>query len=164
MWPDVTPAMGVTQSQVSTLRLGIASRPSQAWHLVTFTKNGITFSICGHFCAVKPWHHVTSIPWDVYTATTLNLTLTLISKTLKTGLNITCTSSNKIVFSDGSDLEFGEFYLAFLGITSLALVEDVVFFSKPKEKKSHNRTDPKIMHTCAQPCYKLLFSQKWHNF
>ena len=100
-----------------------------------FHKNGITFSICGHFCAVKPCHHVTSIPWDVYTATTLNLTLTLISKTLKTGLNITCTSSNKIVFSDGSDLEFGEFYLAFLGITSLALVEDVVFFSKPKEKK-----------------------------
>ena len=109
-------------------------------------------------------NNVTSIPWDVYTAITLILTLTLISKTLKTGLNITCTSSNKIVFSDGSDLEFGEFYLAFLGITSLALVEDVVFFSKPKEKKSHNRTDPKIMHTCAQPCYKLLFSQKWHNF
>ena len=96
----------------------------------------MTFTICGHFCAVKPCHHVTSIPWDVYTATTLILTLTLISKTLKTGLNITCTSSNKIVFSDGSDLEFGEFYLAFLGITSLALVEDVVFFSKPKEKKS----------------------------
>ena len=39
------------------------------------------------------------------------------------------------MFSDGSDLEFGEFYLAFLEITSLALVEDVVFFSKPKEKK-----------------------------
>ena len=40
------------------------------------------------------------------------------------------------MFSDGSDLEFGEFYLsAFLGITSLALVENVVFFSKPKGKK-----------------------------
>ena len=47
------------------------------------------------------------------------------------------------MFSDGSDLEFGEFYLAFLGIISLALVEDVVFFKN--QKKSHNRTDPKII-------------------
>ena len=39
------------------------------------------------------------------------------------------------MFSDGSDLKFGEFYLAFLGITSLALVEDVVFFSKPKDNE-----------------------------
>ena len=26
-------------------------------------KNGITFTICGHFCAVKSCDHMDSIPW-----------------------------------------------------------------------------------------------------
>ena len=43
-------------------------------------------------------------------------------------------SSNKVVLDHASQLKFSEFQLAFLEITSLALIEDVVFFSKPKNK------------------------------
>ena len=52
------------------------------------TKNGITFAICGHFCAVKAYYHISLILWRVCTATTLlTLIKTLVFKTLKTGSN-----------------------------------------------------------------------------
>ena len=38
------------------------------------------------------------------------------------------------MLDQASQLKFGEFQLAFLEITSLALIEDVFFFSKPKNK------------------------------
>ena len=54
---------------------------------VTLTKNGITFTICGHFCVIKPCYQYTSVLWDICTAKILTLAKTLIAKTLKTGSN-----------------------------------------------------------------------------